>query len=98
MSKTSYTLFVIVHELYNAVLTGFVLSTLWGWFVVSQFDLEPLSMPVAYGLSLIPSYFQQMPSDMVEREYSEVLIYGYVLTTVKTIMALLLGWITTLFI
>jgi hypothetical protein len=37
----------------NLVLDGWVLKTLWGWFVVPRFSLAPLNITSAIGLSLV---------------------------------------------
>lgn len=37
----------------SAILRGYVLSTLWGWFIVPAFGAPDISIPVACGISLI---------------------------------------------
>lgn len=41
----------------SAVLRGWVLSVIWGWFVVGQFHVAPIRIPFAIGLSIIVSLF-----------------------------------------
>ena len=38
------------------ILQGFALKQLWAWFVVPQFHLTPLSIPVALGIALTAHY------------------------------------------
>ncbi len=40
----------------RAILRGFVLTMLWGWFLVPTFDLPELGIPVAIGISLVASF------------------------------------------
>ena len=40
----------------SILLGGFTLQCLWSWFVVTQFGLAPLSIPVAIGLKMLVSY------------------------------------------
>lgn len=37
----------------SAMWKGYVISVLWGWFVVPAFGLPPLSVPLAIGVALI---------------------------------------------
>lgn len=37
----------------GVIVRAFVLTVLWSWFVVPTFDLRPLAIPAAMGLSLI---------------------------------------------
>lgn len=39
-----------------AILNGFVLSILWGWFIVPVFHLAVLSIPQAIGLGMIVAF------------------------------------------
>jgi hypothetical protein len=40
---------------FSTLFTGYVLSVLWGWFVVPVFHVQQLSIHYAYGLSLLIS-------------------------------------------
>ena len=42
----------VVAIVVGAVMNGYVLSVLWGWFVVPVFSVPPLSIATAIGLSL----------------------------------------------
>lgn len=43
-------LFVIV---FSAIFDGFVLSVLWGWFIVPAFHVSQLTLPLAIGVSMV---------------------------------------------
>lgn len=49
----------------SALVSGYVVSTLWGWFIVPVFGIKALSIPQAIGLSLVTGYLthQTMPED-----------------------------------
>jgi Na+(H+)/acetate symporter ActP len=47
----------------SSIWSGYVLSILWGWFIVPTFGLPMLSIPVAIGLALIVSYLTKSVSN-----------------------------------
>lgn len=81
-----------------AVMQGWVLTILWGWFVVPTFGLPQLSIAVAIGFSLIVSLFRgaQQSKTPDERSTEEkvgqalVLFFG-------PLIVLFFGWIVHLF-
>lgn len=76
-----------------AVIRGFVLSTLWQWFVIPTFGLAPLSIPVAIGIGLILSFTTHQSMDESSKNKSEKLFDAIV----NPLIVLLIGWIITLF-
>lgn len=72
---------------------GYVLSVLWGWFVVRGFGLVSLSVPLAMGLALIVS-FLTVSLAKTERSWTERI--G--LAALMPAMVLLIGWIVTKFL
>jgi len=44
--------FFVATIVLGAVMNGYVLSVLWGWFIVPPFSVPPLSVATAIGLSL----------------------------------------------
>ena len=77
---------------------AFVVAKLWAWFIVPTFGLDPLTLPVAYGLSLIASfltYQHDFSSDNADfgGHFSEGLIVAIVMPTV----ALFFGFIVSSF-
>ena len=47
------TLILIQFAILSGILRGFVLKSLWSWFIVPQFHIAPLTVPVALGISVI---------------------------------------------
>ena len=55
----------------SAVFNGYVLSILWGWFMVPVFHLPALSVAPAIGIALVIGYLtKQLPPDIEEKERS----------------------------
>jgi hypothetical protein len=51
--------FLTVCFIFSAIaLRAFILCSLWEWYLVSYFGLKTLSLPVAFGISLIFSYLK----------------------------------------
>jgi len=77
---------------------AFVLTLLWSWFVVPTFGVDDLSMPVAFGISLVVGMMaRQSPCTKDTRtpaEQAGAFIIGGILLPA---IALLFGWIATLF-
>ncbi len=77
---------------------GFVLTKLWGWFIVPFFDLPPLSITIAIGISLITAFLthQRMAKDPDVDKFEQVVdLVGY--SIVHGLIMLLMGWTVTLF-
>jgi hypothetical protein len=51
----------------SAVYSGFVIATLWEWFVVPSLGLPVLSLPAAYGMGVLAS-FLSMPTSATDNE------------------------------
>ena len=75
------------------VLNAWVLTKLWGWYIVPAFHLEPLSMIYAFGLSLIVGH---MTHQTAKNDIGFWKILGTGLT--KSLVALAVGWVGTFFI
>lgn len=46
----------------SAAIRGYVLSTMWGWFIVPTFGVAEISIPVACGISLVAAMLTADPS------------------------------------
>ncbi len=79
----------------GTILKGFVLSKLWGWFIVPYFSLPTLSVPLAIGVAATVSFLtlQHIPNNKKSEEdraadaISSTLILPFVF--------LLIGWVVT---
>lgn len=85
------------------LLDAFVLKTLWGWFIVPQFDVAALSLGIAAGIILIASHLTFQVS-AVDTDYLDDLMNGdsdenirrQVFAVLITLTVLILGFIVHL--
>jgi len=93
------TVFVVTAVL-SALWNGYALSVLWRWFVVPVFGVPALSVCYAIGVSIVVSYlthsYQSTASDgkTWQKQFADSLAY----CSAKPAIALLFGWVVTLFI
>ena len=91
---TAFVLIIVLSTLFN----GYALTKLWSWFVVPAFGVAPLGLTQAIGVSLIVSYLtHQIHEEDKSRSTSETLIRSVAIAIMKPSLALLMGWIVTLF-
>lgn len=79
------------------LVNGFVLATLWGWFVVPVFGAPPLTIFQAIGITLITTYaaYEHRPKKGEEKvDWTEAVAY----MVSKPIAALLIGFVVYQFI
>lgn len=78
----------------SAVWRGYVLSILWGWFMVPAFGLPALTVPLAIGLSLVVGFLtaHRLKKD---KDFE----WGWAIGNMifAPAMVLLIGWIVTRF-
>lgn len=76
----------------GSVIRGFVLSTLWSWFIVPIGGPE-ISIPIAIGISIIVGL---LTHEQPDKQNSEI---GYVIgqTLIGPFVVLGIAWIVTLF-
>lgn len=82
----------------GAIYEGFILKTMWAWFIVPTFGLPALSIPVAIGICLIMAFLthQIPPKSEPGREMQDSLtrmFNGFLLSTV----IFFVGWVVTFF-
>lgn len=81
----------------SAILKGYVLSVLWGWFAVPLFGLPPIGIPAAIGVALIVGMLshehQRQPKS--EGKYDAVVELSAVF--IRPFVALGIGWIVKRF-
>jgi hypothetical protein len=77
----------IVLLVVSSIWSGYVLSILWSWFMVTTFGLPELSIPQAIGLSLILGYFHRATT----KEQDPAAALAVVL--VSPLIFLMIGWV-----
>lgn len=79
--------------IFQAMLGAFVISTLWGWYVVPFLATPSMTLPVAFGISLLVSYMIPANHCKEDKELSEHIAYAIAMPA----SALLLGYVGTFF-
>jgi len=77
-----------------SLVRAWVLTTLWGWYIVSFFNTKPMPLAVAYGISLIYLYLESAPTVKDQRSTNEKLLMAFL----RPVMVLFYGWIGTFFL
>lgn len=78
-----------------ATWNGYVLSVLWGWFVVTTFEARPLTIPAAIGIAAVVGYLTHQISDYIDKDksttqrYTETILLGLM----RPAFALVFGWL-----
>jgi len=94
-------LFIPVLRVISVVASGYALTVLWGWFVIPTFGAPALSLPAAYGLSMIVSFmtYQETKSVATSDDSSiwMTLLKGFFMAIFRPAFALLFGWLVHLF-
>lgn len=49
---------------YGYVATGYVITVVWGWFIVEHYGLDPLTIPMAIGLLILCRLFTSSSSTL----------------------------------
>lgn len=70
-----------------AILRGWVLAKLWGWFVV-PLGVVPITIPWGIGIALVMGMFQSRSYPKEEKEWA-----GLGFAIISPLFALLVGWI-----
>lgn len=78
----------------SALWRGYVLSVVWGWFMVERFGLPPLSVAQAIGVALVGAAITHHYTPTVEGKGGEAL--ADVVLAPLTILAI--GWVARSFI
>lgn len=91
---------VVVSIVVGAVMNGYVLSVLWGWFVVPIFNVPPLSVATAIGLSLAIGMLVKHGNSSSEKkkETSDAIIEIVSAAVFAPLFTLFIGWIVKSFI
>ena len=84
----------------SSIANGFVLSVLWGWFVVPLFEVPSLTITQAIGFSMVVSFltYQYNDSDKKEeKSLAERIVYLILLAIMRPVIVLAISYIVHLF-
>lgn len=90
-------LLVLVSIFYLSVVGGIVTASLWNWFIVKQFSLPSMSIPMGIGINIFIHKFIPQPVNPEEPDKKKALakILGILITPW---FILLIGWIVSLYL
>jgi len=101
MKVVGYIFVTIVAMLVCAFISGFTLSTIWGWFMVPIFGLPSLSIAGAYAVSLVVTtithQYKVEDYEKNTKPYGEQLIIAIIFAFAKCFIVLTIGWTIKLF-
>jgi hypothetical protein len=99
MKILGWTVTVAFIILVNIFWSGYVIMMLWNWFISPAFQVSHISLPLALGVSTFITYFSANPTDhdFDGKKSIEILLYMCGWVIIKPGLALLCGWIITLF-
>ena len=89
---------VLLALIISPIITGFVFSKLWMWFIVPTFDLQPLKIVEAIGIVFIINFVKaKRTKDQNNDNFWQEFAQGMVFIVLMSCFALLSGWILTMF-
>lgn len=92
--------FSLVSVIVGAVMNGWVLFTLWGWFVTPILHIELPSIAMAIGFSLVVGMLvkQNIPSSGKKKETGELVVEIISTAVLSPLLTLFIGWIVLQFV
>jgi len=91
MKVIGYITSTVIIGIWTTILSGWAITKLWSWFMVTTFNLPILTIPTAIGLCLMLQYFQHTPKQEKDKEFYEILLEGLVVGTFKPLLYLGIG-------
>lgn len=78
-----------------AIWNGYVLSVLWGWFIVTTFEARPLTIPAALGIAAVLGYLTHQVEEYTDKDKStlERFTQTILVGLFRPAFALAFGWI-----
>ena len=91
-------LILVISLPFGAVWSGYVLSILWGWFIVPTFEAPTLTVVPAIGLAMVVGYLtKQETAAKDERDAAERIAGALSSMFVYPLFALIFGWVLHFF-
>ena len=91
---------VVVAAVGGALLSGWALSVLWGWFIVPLFNLPALPILYAIGISFVASLLHPTPTIQQDKKEDNTtkIVRAIAQIVVTPLLAVFFGWIVHSFI
>ena len=90
--------FIILSLILLPLLNGFIVSKLYLWFIVPTFNMEPLRIVEAIGLSLIVKYMTTITKRSDSETTFKDLVQDNLFQVIMALLILTIAWIVNLFI
>lgn len=98
MRAIGYVTVTVLAIVYAQILNGWALSLLWTWFVVPTFDCAVLTIPAAIGIASVVRYLTNRIERKKEQQpFGEMLAQGFIIATIKPMLALAFGLVVRCF-
>ena len=99
MKIIGYFVSTIIIATYSKLMSGWAITKLWAWFMVTTFGLPHLTIPAAIGLALMVGYFQTLPKS--DEKSWKTLRNGVIIGTLKPLFyvgmgAIIKAWLRSL--
>lgn len=88
----TFILFALTLFIFAVVLRGWVLSILWGWFMVPVFGLPHLSVVQAIGVAMVVGFLCHENTDTKKNE-EKGFAWSLSMVAVIPLLSLFIGWI-----
>ena len=101
MKVIGYMFTFLFMAILSVTYSGYALSVLYEWFIVTGFGVSSISIPTAIGVSIIVNYMagnDDLKSDDDSEIKSQLLGKLAVKAIFKPSIALFVGWLVTLFL
>lgn len=86
----------------SALVDGYMISSLYEWFIVPLYNLDPITIPQAIGLGMFSSYatyhFNTDSSETSEKTAGELLTTTLAFFIVRPLLILLMAYVVKLYI
>ena len=100
LAGCGYAILLILVSPVTTIWRGYVLSILWRWFIVTAFDVRPLGIASAIGISYVAGFltFHYRPSSKNEKSPSEKFTESVVILLLYPLIALGFSYVVHLYI
>jgi hypothetical protein len=99
MKFIGYVATFFIVAFFNAIISGWTFSILWGWFIAGTFGLPSLSIPLAIGFSLTVGFLTPLHDDGKENKgFVGIMLESSLKVICKSLISLSSGWIVLQFV
>lgn len=89
-------IFAFLNSVVSTLFHGFVLATLWAWFIVTTFGAPVLTIPVAIGIYLLLRFIT-VDFNRAESEREDAILFSTVFSYLKCLITLAIGFVVKSF-